>query len=255
MTDHVALIAGSCVEKPLLWVFLAKYISSLARIRTGISDALISCGVLERLIDKLYSPSLPQTSDDAGDEIEMHMACAVAIGTLTYNKTAFRLLYNLVRRSPGTVSPDWRPCLIRWFQICTTKSLPPVNDRVCHETLSAFSRANEPTVCPWTGKPKRAIILLLSVQRSSLSVQLHVLDARPVSSSKCRFDADSTFYCLTRQVHRRSTAGSDRETPSRVRTARSRLESQAPSVVSHRPSTARMADRRRLTLSSKSTRT
>lgn len=31
----------------------------------------------------------------------MHSACAVAIGALTYNKTAFRLLYNLVRRDPS----------------------------------------------------------------------------------------------------------------------------------------------------------
>jgi hypothetical protein len=73
----------------------------LARIRTGISDGLISCHVLERLIDKLYAPSIPQTSEDAGDEMEMHSACAVAIGALTYNKTAFRLLYNLVRRDPS----------------------------------------------------------------------------------------------------------------------------------------------------------
>lgn len=75
----------------------------MARIRTGISDGFISCHVLERLIDKLYVPSLPQTSEDAGDEVEMHSACAVAIGALTYNKTAFRLLYNLVRRDPSTM--------------------------------------------------------------------------------------------------------------------------------------------------------
>ena len=62
---------------------------------------MISCQVLERLIDKLYAPPLPQTSEDAGDEVEMHSACAVAIGALTYNKTAFRLLYNLVRRDPS----------------------------------------------------------------------------------------------------------------------------------------------------------
>ncbi len=83
--------------------FLAKYISSLARIRTGISDGLISCQVLERLIDKLYAPSLPQTSEDAGDEVEMYSACAIAIGALTYNKTGFRLLYNLVRRDPSMI--------------------------------------------------------------------------------------------------------------------------------------------------------
>ena len=33
----------------------------------------------------------------------MHSACAVAIGALTYNKTAFRLLYNLVRRDPSMI--------------------------------------------------------------------------------------------------------------------------------------------------------
>ena len=65
---------------------------------------MISCGVLERLITKLYAPPLPQTSEDAGDEDEMHSACAVAIGALTYNKTAFRLLYNLVRRDPSMIS-------------------------------------------------------------------------------------------------------------------------------------------------------
>ena len=82
-------------------LFLAKYVGSLARIRTGISDAFVSCDVLELLIQKLNSPSLPQTSEDAGDEIEMRSACAVGIGALTYNRTAFRLLYNLVRRNPG----------------------------------------------------------------------------------------------------------------------------------------------------------
>jgi hypothetical protein len=85
----------------IVFCFLAKYISSLARIRTGISDGLISCEVLERLINKLFAPPLPQTSEDAGDEVEMHSACAIAIGALTYNKTAFRLLYNLVRRDPS----------------------------------------------------------------------------------------------------------------------------------------------------------
>ena len=72
----------------------------MARSRTGISDGFISCGVLERLINKIYAPSIPQTSEDAGDEVEMHHACARAIGALTYNRTAFRLLYNLVRRDP-----------------------------------------------------------------------------------------------------------------------------------------------------------
>jgi hypothetical protein len=33
----------------------------------------------------------------------MHSACAVAIGALTYNKTAFRRLYNLVRRDPSMI--------------------------------------------------------------------------------------------------------------------------------------------------------
>lgn len=55
------------------------------------------------MIDKLYAPPVPQTSEDAGDEVEMHSACAVAIGALTYNKTAFRLLYNLVRRDPSRI--------------------------------------------------------------------------------------------------------------------------------------------------------
>lgn len=84
----------------ILILILAKYIASLARIRTGISDGFLSCEVLERLIDKIYAPPLSPTNEDAGDEDEMLSACAIAIGALSYNKTAFRLLYNLVRRDP-----------------------------------------------------------------------------------------------------------------------------------------------------------
>ncbi|CAF1396020.1 unnamed protein product [Adineta ricciae] len=79
---------------------IAKYVSSLARIRTGITDAFLSCDIHKHLIEKLDAPTLPQSSEDAGDADEMYRACAVAIGTLTYNKTAFRLLYNCVRRHP-----------------------------------------------------------------------------------------------------------------------------------------------------------
>ena len=87
----------------LIFFFSAKYISSLARIRTGITDAFLSCNVHKHLIEKLDAPTLPQSSEDAGDADEMYRACAVAIGTLTYNKTAFRLLYNCVRRHPSKI--------------------------------------------------------------------------------------------------------------------------------------------------------
>ncbi|CAF0881764.1 unnamed protein product [Rotaria sordida] len=129
---------------------IAKYVSSLARIRTGISDGFVSCQVLERLINKLYAPSLPQTSKDAGDEAEMHSACAVAIGALTYNKTAFRLLYNLVRRDPTLydkiVEYGQRSCMSQEFV-----------------KFFESERAN--------GLPV-----------DSLSVHLHVLESRPTSS-------------------------------------------------------------------------
>ncbi|CAF3613919.1 unnamed protein product [Rotaria sp. Silwood1] len=181
---------------------IAKYVSSLARIRTGISDGFISCQVLERLIDKLYVRSPPQTSEDAGDEAEMHSACAVAIGALTYNKTAFRLLYNLVRRDPTLydriVECGQRSCMsqefVRFFESERAKGLPV----------------------------------------DSLSVHLHVLESRPTSS-----------------IHRRSVY-SDRQTPSRLRTAHSRLQSQTPSLCSTIPS---IQNKRRFTLSSKLTRT
>ncbi|CAF1473696.1 unnamed protein product [Rotaria sp. Silwood1] len=181
---------------------IAKYVSSLARIRTGISDGFISCQVLERLIDKLYVRSPPQTSEDAGDEAEMHSACAVAIGALTYNKTAFRLLYNLVRRDPTLydriVECGQRSCMsqefVRFFESERAKGLPV----------------------------------------DSLSVHLHVLESRPTSS-----------------IHRQSVY-SDRQTPSRLRTAHSRLQSQTPSLCSTIPS---IQNKRRFTLSSKLTRT
>ncbi|CAF4234575.1 unnamed protein product, partial [Rotaria sp. Silwood2] len=181
---------------------IAKYVSSLARIRTGISDGFISCQVLERLINKLYVRSPPQTSEDAGDEAEMHSACAVAIGALTYNKTAFRRLYNLVRRDPTLydkiVECGNRSCMsqefVRFFESERAKGLPV----------------------------------------DSLSVQLHVLESRPTSS-----------------IHRRSVY-SDRQTPSRLRTAHSRLQSQTPSLCSTIPS---IQNKRRLPLSTKLTRT
>ena len=69
---------------------------------------------MERLIDKLYAPSIPQTSEDAGDELEMRSACAVAIGALTYNRTGFRLFYNLVRRTPCKTN---RSVDLRWRRV------------------------------------------------------------------------------------------------------------------------------------------
>jgi hypothetical protein len=178
---------------------IAKYVSSLARIRTGISDGFISCNVLERLIDKLYAPPLPQTSEDAGDEVEMHSACAIAIGALTYNKTAFRLLYNLVRRDPmlydKIVESGQRSCMspefVTFFESERAKGLPV----------------------------------------DSLSVQLNVLQPRPVSSFRRR----STFV--------------DRQTQSRIKTAHSRLQSQTQSIRSRTPN---IPSKRSFTIPSKS---
>ncbi|CAF4932469.1 unnamed protein product [Rotaria magnacalcarata] len=111
---------------------IAKYISSLARVRTGISDGFVSCQVLERLIEKLYTLSPPATSEDAGDEVEMHSTCAIAIGALSYNKTAFRLLYNLVRRDPTLydkiVECGQRSCMspefVKFFESERVNGLP-----------------------------------------------------------------------------------------------------------------------------------
>lgn len=183
---------------------IAKYVSSLARIRTGISDALISCEVLERLITKLYAPPIPQTSEDAGDELEMRSACAVAIGALTYNRTGFRLFYNLVRRTPelydkiiefgkrSCMSPDF----VTFFESERAKGLPV----------------------------------------DSLSLHLHVLESRSISSM------------------RQQSAMSQRRTPSRVKTAHSRLQSQAPSVLSNSSSVSRLSSRQRLVNTPKVTR-
>ena len=149
-------------ERHVFFFFLAKYVSSLARIRTGISDALISCEVLERLITKLYAPPIPQTSQDAGDELEMRSACAVAIGALTYNRTGFRLFYNLVRRTPGKERTSSVDTLFSSLVIqnCTTKSLNLVNDRVCLLILSHFSKVNEPKDFLLTGETRLDSLLL-----------------------------------------------------------------------------------------------
>ncbi|CAF1456964.1 unnamed protein product, partial [Didymodactylos carnosus] len=109
-------------NNPNLITQTAKYIASLARTRTGISDGMIVCNILDRLIDKLNS-----NYDD-----ETRCACAVAIGYLTYNKTAFRLLYNLCRRDPSlfdkiiqighrsSVSPEF----IQYFETERAQGLP-----------------------------------------------------------------------------------------------------------------------------------
>lgn len=136
--------------------FSAKYVGSLARIRTGISDAFVSCEILDVLVEKLTSPSVPNTSEDAGDEVEMRSACSVAIGALSYNRTAFRLLYNAVRREP---SKKWTKnkmkiceCFIFFpIKVSTKNFFITVDVHVCRPISQRFSKVNVRKDCRSTG--------------------------------------------------------------------------------------------------------
>jgi hypothetical protein len=68
----------------------ASYLSSLAHTRAGITDAMITCDIVDILCDHLYSPSL-----------EVQYVCAVALGYLTFNRTASRLLLHNCRNVPN----------------------------------------------------------------------------------------------------------------------------------------------------------
>jgi hypothetical protein len=60
--------------------------SSLAHTRVGITDALITCDAIDILCDKLYSPNE-----------QIRQVSAIALGYLTYNRTASRLLLHNCR--------------------------------------------------------------------------------------------------------------------------------------------------------------
>ncbi|XP_056008070.1 ankyrin and armadillo repeat-containing protein-like isoform X2 [Ostrea edulis] len=71
-------------------VLAASLLSSLAHTRAGIPDAMVTSGAIDILVDKLSSPN---------DQVRG--ACAVALGYLTFNRTAARILFSACRNTPG----------------------------------------------------------------------------------------------------------------------------------------------------------
>ncbi|XP_052246071.1 ankyrin and armadillo repeat-containing protein-like isoform X2 [Dreissena polymorpha] len=71
-------------------VLASSLLSSLAHTRAGIPDAMVTTGAIDVLIVKLSSPNE-----------QVRAAVAVALGYLTFNKTAARLLLGACRNTPG----------------------------------------------------------------------------------------------------------------------------------------------------------
>lgn len=71
-------------------VLASSLLSSLAHTRAGIPDAMVTLGVIDLLMDRLYS-----------DNDLVRTAVAVALGYLTFNKTAARILLASCRNCPG----------------------------------------------------------------------------------------------------------------------------------------------------------
>ncbi|PIK39875.1 hypothetical protein BSL78_23293 [Apostichopus japonicus] len=71
-------------------------IASLAHTRAGIPDAIITSGAVDILITHLFS-----------ENIEVRAAAAVALGYLTYNRTATRMLLIATRNTPASTRGSW----------------------------------------------------------------------------------------------------------------------------------------------------
>lgn len=71
-------------------VLAASLLSSLAHTRAGIPDAMVTTGAIDVLVEKLSSQN---------DQVRS--ACAVALGYLTFNRTAARILFSACRNTPG----------------------------------------------------------------------------------------------------------------------------------------------------------
>ncbi|ESP02231.1 hypothetical protein LOTGIDRAFT_224972 [Lottia gigantea] len=85
-------------------VLAASLLSSLAHTRAGIPDAMITTGAIDLLIEHLHSSNE-----------QVRNSVAVALGYMTFNKTASRLLFSACRNTPGlyrllmeNIGPDAR---------------------------------------------------------------------------------------------------------------------------------------------------
>ncbi|XP_030846615.1 ankyrin and armadillo repeat-containing protein-like [Strongylocentrotus purpuratus] len=77
-------------ENPNTVILAGSLLASLAHTRAGIPDAMITSGAVDILINHLHS-----------DNIEVRCSSAVALGYLTFNRTATRLLLIATRNTPG----------------------------------------------------------------------------------------------------------------------------------------------------------
>ena len=71
-------------------VLASSLLSSLAHTRAGIPDAMVTTGAIDELIQQLSSPNE-----------QVRCSVAVALGYLTFNRTAERLLFSACRNTPG----------------------------------------------------------------------------------------------------------------------------------------------------------
>ncbi|XP_048201059.1 ankyrin and armadillo repeat-containing protein [Perognathus longimembris pacificus] len=131
--DHIALCArgvtilvNSLYSPRTSTIILAgNLIASLAHSRAGIPEAFTSMGTVERLCYHLYS----------GRE-EVRAACSCALGYLTYNANAFRILLNECRNKPNqflrltnNISRDAKinPAFLKEFQMQEMVGLPSLS--------------------------------------------------------------------------------------------------------------------------------
>lgn len=71
-------------------VLASSLLSSLAHTRAGIPDAMVTTGAIDELVARLSS-----------DNEQVRSSVAVALGYLTFNRTAARLLLSACRNTPG----------------------------------------------------------------------------------------------------------------------------------------------------------
>ncbi|CAL1533328.1 unnamed protein product [Lymnaea stagnalis] len=114
----------SCEDEKVV-VLACSLLAALSHTRAGLTDAMITCGILDQLVLQLDSPN----------DIVRNGA-AVALGYLTFNKTAYRLLFSLCRNVPKLFDKIMRNI--------------GEDPRICEEFINDFKRATIiglPTQC------------------------------------------------------------------------------------------------------------
>ncbi|XP_021499784.1 ankyrin and armadillo repeat-containing protein isoform X1 [Meriones unguiculatus] len=132
-TDHITLTARGVtilvnslysVHIPTI-VLTGNLIASLCHLRTGIPEAFLTLGTIQRLCYHLYSK-----------REEVRTACSCALGYLTYNAHAFRILLTECRNKPNqflriknNISKDAKinPAFLREFQMQQRVGLPALS--------------------------------------------------------------------------------------------------------------------------------